>query len=285
MGARSPLVCKAAASALLAAAKGLDALAAAGKVESGEAHDIRCDRAELLIGAGLRTKDRTKLDLALADLVALLPDLDPAYRPLAWARAETLRGQALAGLGDLAGDAGSIAEGSAILAAVVEEIPIGHSPLDAARAGHALGLVLQSLGEACDEEILFDRAVVAFAPALEALDEQPLLPLRAIVAHDAAVCLARRAERRGDLVALERAETAFRDALKARSAAADPLSWAVTQVALARIYEAEAELRGDTGERADAAFALASALDVFAERGLRSLSDIALTALERVKAA
>jgi hypothetical protein len=44
-------------------------------------------------------------------------------------------------------------------------------------------------------------------------------------------------------------------------------------------------LRGDTGERADAAFALASALEVFAERGLRSLSDMALTALERVKAA
>ena len=151
-----------------------------------------------------------------------------------------------------------------MLAVVVEEIPAGHSPLDAARAAHALGLVLQSLGEACDEEALFDRAIAAFAPALEALDEQPLLPLRAIVAHDGAACLARRAERRGDLKSLERAEQVFRDALKTRSAAADPVSWAVTQVALARIYEAEADLRGDTGERADAAFALASALEVFA---------------------
>ncbi len=285
LGARSPNVCEDASCALDAAAKTLAALAKTGRIDDSEAHEVRCDRAELLIGAGLRDKDRRKLDLALADLDALIQVLDAAYRPLTWARAETLRGQALAALGDLIGEAASIAEGAAALKTVVEEIPLGHRPLDAARAGHALGLVLQSLGEACDEDALFDRAVAAFAPALEALDAQPLLPLRAIVAHDGAVCLARRAERRGDLVSLERAEAAFRDALKSRSAAADPLSWAVTQVALARIYEAEAELRGDTGERADAAFALASALEVFAERGLRSLSDVALTALERVKAA
>ncbi len=282
-GARSSTVCKAAAAALAAAAKTLDALAKLGKVDDSEAHEACCDRAELLIAAGLRAKDRRKLDLAVGELAALAPDLDPAYRPLTWARAETLRGQALGAIGDIAGDAASIAEASAALATVVDEIPAGHSPLDAARAGHALGLVLQSLGEACDEDALFDRAIAAFAPALEALDAAQLLPLRSIVAHDGAVCLARRAERRGDLLSLERAEAAFRDALKTRSAAADPLSWAVTQVALARIYEAEAELRGDTGERADAAFALASALEVFAERGLRSLSDMALTALERVK--
>jgi hypothetical protein len=284
LNARSPAVCKPALAALTAAAKTLDVLAQAGKLDDSEAHAARCDKAELLIGAGLRGKDRRKLDLALSELAALAPALDCAYRPLTWARAETLRGQALAALGDLAGEAAAIAEGSAALAVVVEEIPIGHSPLDAARAGHALGLAWQSLGEACDEDALFDRAISAFAPALEALDDQPLLPLRAIVAHDGAACLARRAERRGDIASLERAEAAFRDALKTRSAAADPLSWAVTQVALARIYEAEADLRGDTGERADAAFALASALEVFAERGLRALSDMALTALERVKA-
>jgi tetratricopeptide (TPR) repeat protein len=271
--------------ALTAAAEALEALAKLGKVDASEAHEVRCDLADLRLGEGLYAKDRRKLERAISELTALIPALDPAYRPLTWARAETLRGQALAALGDLAGEAASIAEGSAALSTVVEEIPIGHSPLDAARAGHALGLVLQSLGEACDEDALFERAIAAFAPALEALDTAPLLPLRSIVAHDGAVCLARRAERRGDLVSLERAEAAFRAALKTRSAAADPLSWAVTQVALARIYEAEADLRGDAGERADAAFALTSALEVFAERGLRSLSDMALTALERVKAA
>ena len=284
LNAHSPAAIETAALALIAAAEALDALAETGGIDDSEAHEARCDRVELLIGAGLADKDRRMLELALTALNDLAPGLDGAYRPLTWARAETLRGQALAAIGDLAADAVILLQASATLSAVVDEIPIGHSPLHAARASHALGLAMQSLGEACDEEASFDRAIAAFAPALEAVDDQPLLPLRAIIAHDGAVCLARRAERRGDLASLERAEAAFRDALKSRSAAADPLSWAVTQVALARIYEAEADLRGDTGERADAAFALASALEVFAERGLRSLSDMALMALERVKA-
>ena len=275
---------KAAAHALASAAKTLGALAALGKLDDSEAHDLICDHAELLTSTGQTAKDRHRLEQAVRMLEALEPELDAAYRPLTWARAQTLRAQAMAAVGDLAGDAAIIAEGSSLLAVVREEILMEHSPLDTARANHALGLVLQSLGEACEEEALFDRAGAAFALALNAVEDQPRLPFRSIVAHDGAACLARRAERRGDLASLERAEAAFRDALKTRSAAADPLAWAVTQVALARIYEAEADLRGDTGERADAAFALASALDVFAEKGLRSLSDVALTALERVKA-
>jgi hypothetical protein len=49
------------------------------------------------------------------------------------------------------------------------------------------------------------------------------------------------------------------------------------------VYEAQAELGGRRGSGGDAAFALASALEVFAERGLRSLSQTALSALERVR--
>ncbi len=275
---------KAASEALSSAAKVLAALAALGKLDDSEAHDLVCDHAELSISAGQAAKDRVRLEQAVRMLEDLEPELDPAYRPLTWARVRTLRAQAMAAVGDLAGDAALIADASSLLAEVREDIPMEHSPLDMARANHALGLVLQSLGEACEEEALFDRAGAAFALALTAVEGAPLLPFRSILAHDGAACLARRAERRGDLASLERAEAAFRDALKTRSAAADPLAWAVTQVALARIYEAEADLRGDTGERADAAFALASALDVFAEKGLRSLSDVALTALERVKA-
>jgi len=273
-----------AAAALTGAARALDGLAALGRLDACEAHEARCDHAELLIGAGQAGRDRHSLEQAIILLEDLNDSLDPAYRPLTWARAEILRGQAMAALGDLAGDAAVIAEGSAVLGAVWEDSLVDHSPVDAARAGHALGLVLQSLGEACDEDALFDRAIGAFGPALQALEASPRLPFRSIVANDGAACLARRAERRGDLASLIRAEEAFRDTLKTQSAAADPLAWAVTQLALARIYEAEADLRGDSGERADAAFALASALDVFAEKGLRSLSEAALTALDRITA-
>lgn len=245
--------------------------------------DVRLDRADLLIGLGERRGERGLLKEAEAELHQLTQRLDPTLMPLSAGRAATLRGRALLALGETSGDPAAIAEAVCVLSAAVADLPLALSPLDGARAGHALGLALQSMGEACDEEALFDRAVEAFSPALEALDEVRALPFRAVAAHDGAACLARRAERRGDLKALEQAERVFRDALKARNAAADPLAWAVTQVALARIYEAQSLLRRDTGERADAAFALAAALDVFAERGMRSLSDSALVALNRLK--
>ena len=261
---------------------GADALAMLGAGEH-EVADVRLDRADLLIGLGEQARERVLLKEAEAELHRLARDLDPAVLPITLARAETLRGTALAALGDVAGDPAAVAEAVAALSAALAGLAPGVSPLDSAHAGHALGLALQAMGEACDEDILFDRAVDAFSPALEALDKTPALPFRAVAAHDGAACLARRAERRGDLMALEQAELVFRDALKARTASADPLAWAVTQVALARIYEAQSLLRRDTGERADAAFALAAALDVFAERGMRTLSDTALTALNRVK--
>lgn len=269
----------AAAAALEVAAKVLTALRATGDLLT----EVTLDRADLLIGLGIVGQDRTLLAVAATELAALAARLDPDATPLAWMRAETLRGQALTALGDVVGDAASIAEGVAALKAAAVAVPHNHAPLDEARTGHALGLALQAMGEACEEEALFDRAVKAFSPALEALDGAPTLPYRAVVAYDGAVCLARRAERRGDLKALEQAEATFRTALKSKNAAEDPLAWAVTQVALARIYEAQASLRPDTGERADAAFALASALDVFTERGLRALSAATLQALDRVK--
>ncbi len=241
------------------------------------------DRADLLLGIGAGRCDRPLLASVAIELAVLVRDLDPARLPLSWMRAETLRGQALTALGEVAGDAASIAEGAAALKAAVAAATPQHSPLDAARASHALGLAQQAMGEACEEEVLFDRAVQAFGSALQTLDPASALPFRSIVAHDGAVCLARRAERRGDLKALEQAEAAFRKALKTRNAALDPLAWAVTQVALARIYEAQSALRPDTGERADAAFALASAIDVFSERGLRTLSTAALSSLDRLK--
>ncbi len=244
---------------------------------------LTLEHADLLVGLGALCHDRTALQSAESELAALSIRLDQDLQPISWAQAETLRGQALTALGDVLGDAASIAEGVAALKSAVAVLPADHSPLDAARAGHALGLALQAMGEACDEPVLFDRAVKAFSPAMAALDRIPALPYRAVVAHDGAVCLARRAERRGDLVALEQAEATFRESLKSRSAVADPLAWAVTQVALARIYEAQSALRPDTGERADAAFALASALDVFSERGLRTLSAATLASLERMR--
>jgi hypothetical protein len=55
---------------------------------------------------------------------------------------------------------------------------------------------------------------------------------------------------------------------------------------LARLYEARVEITGHDDGRLDrAALALATAFDVFAELGLRSLTDLAAQGLQRVKQA
>jgi tetratricopeptide (TPR) repeat protein len=172
--------------------------------------------------------------------------------------------------------------------AAIDAVPTGHSPLDRARAAHGLGLTLQAAAELAGETSFYASALKAFDRALDELNIAGL-PYRAVVAHDRAACLARQAERSGDLVALERAETAFKAQLVAHAASADPVAWAVVQISLARIYESRADLLGETGgkdkgDRANAAFALTEALEVFSERGLKSLSDIASAALNRLKA-
>jgi len=62
------------------------------------------------------------------------------------------------------------------------------------------------------------------------------------------------------------------------------VGWAVRQLNFARLYQAREDLTGpDRDARRSAAVALSAALDVFGEHGLRSLSDVALRGLERLK--
>ena len=248
-----------------------------------EAALARIERADLLAGFGLRLKERRLLEHASADLAQLVERLDADYEPLTFVRCEELRGSTLVALGEVAGLAEKIAEGVSVLARLGAVAPSDHSPLDWARSHHALGLGLEALGETCDSDTAFEQAEAAFDQALVSGD-RPGLVLRATVANNRAACLARAAERRGDLIALARAEGAFKAELAGLSAEKDPVGWAVLQVNLGRLYESRAELLGDFREREQAAYAFEGALDVFAEHGLKALAENAGAGLERVRA-
>jgi len=248
-------------------------------------HDLalaRCERAELLIGMGQRLKDSGHLEHAAKAMATLCSELDPDYLPQSFARAQILRGAALRALGECTGEAHLMKAAASAFRAALDAIPVRHNPLDRARAAHGLGLAFQGLAEAASDVRLYRPALFAMDRALIELPRHGL-PLRAVVAHDRAACLARRAERSGDLGALAEAEGAFKAELIEGRSGGDPVAWAVTQVALARIYEVRADLSNAPGERSKAAYALTEALDVFADRGLKSLSDVAQAALERVR--
>jgi len=248
-----------------------------------EAAALRCDRAEFLIAFGVRLKDKALIVQAEADLRQLAARLDPDLLPLSWARTEGLRGVALAALGELDADAKPLSDSVRVLAAAAESADFTFSPLDRSRISHAMALSLQSLAEVCGDEGLYDHALAAFDQAIVGMEAAAGLPLRAMVLHDRAVCVARQAERTGDGAALDRAESAFRAQLSARTAPADPVAWAVTQLALARVYEIRAVMEGDIAPPTETAFALTEAQEVFAEHGLKALGELAGDALARIR--
>jgi hypothetical protein len=245
----------------------------------------RADRAQFLTACGLRLKDPMLLRMALDGLAQTLSRLDPAYEPLSWARATTLRSMAMTALADLDGEVGQVAEAMNQLVQVLEHVSRDHSPLDWARAQVAMAAALQLLAEAGGgPDCAYEQAVACLDRALTVLNIQPALIERSSVAYGRAAGMVRRAELMGDLKELAKAEAALRADLAASNAEADPVGWAVRQLNFARLYEARTSLTGrDAGERKAATLALSAALDVFGEHGQRSLADVAARGLERLK--
>ena len=273
-----------AAAALDQAIAGLEALTLSKAIYRTEAAALRCDRAELLAGFGVRLREARLLEKVDTEMRLLAGGLDPAYEPLTWSRALELRGGALVASGELSGQTNQIAHGVKLLVDALESVPEDHSPLDWARLQQALGCALQALGEASDSEPALDQAQACFDRSLKVYDRRPALAARATAANNRAACLARRAERRGDLATLAQAEAAFKGELVNGPARNDPLAWAVAQMNLARIYEARDEIRGLGDEREAALLALSEAREIFVERGLKSLAESASAGIERLRA-
>ena len=245
---------------------------------------LRLERAELLVAGGGRFGDPSMIGQALAELAELISGLDGAYNPLRLARAHELRALALLKLADMRGDADAALSALEALDVALDLTLPDHSPLDWARLQHERGLALSALAEAGDDERSFLKALQAFGQALGVVGKQPHLALRATAVQDRVACMVRQAEARGDGFALDEAEAVLRSELGALKSPPEPLAWAVLQLNLARIYEAQAKARGaDRGERTRAGEALMAALDVFSENGMRSLANLAADGLERIR--
>lgn len=255
----------------------LDRLADRFKDLRPEAALARVARAELLTAFASRLREAALAAQAADDLAQVSDRLDPDETPVTFARVEIARGEALVALGELNGDAAALAEAVAALTEALDALPPGWSPVDRARAARAHGLARQALAEATEEAALFDQAAESFELALVELNAVGDLPLRAVCAFDRAMALARRAERLHDPRALDWAEGALKARLVAHDPAGDPVAWASLQVALARIYTVQGQARGDAGGGAQAALALEAAVDVFIERGLKTLAEQALS--------
>lgn len=249
-----------------------------------ESAAARADRAELLAHFGQVQREPRLLEAAVKDMTQVMEHLDKDYEPITAARVAEVLGASLCTLGEVTGRIELLAEGVSLLADVVERFPMEHSPLDWARQRQSLAIGLQALGEACDSDEAYAQAEHMLEEAWQVV-AGAATSLRATIASNRAACVARRAERQGDLKALTRAEKAFKAELSTTKPNTDPVTWAVLQVNLARVYEAQAGLEGGFAAREAAVYAYETALDVFSERGMRTLSASAAAGLERVRAA
>ncbi|HEY3797670.1 MAG TPA: hypothetical protein VGL58_04900 [Caulobacteraceae bacterium] len=247
-----------------------------------EARLARCD---LLVGAGLRLKDEDLIRAAVGDLAAAQEKLDGAYEPLTMGRVAMARSAAKSALAEMTGDVASLARAVTKLAATLDGLGRDQSPLDWARGQAWLAHALAQLGEATENETAFAKALACYDRAGIALRDAPGLVLRAEVASGRGQTLTRLAEFSGDTKVLNAAEAAFKNELATGPHRKDPVTWAMLQVQLGQVYVTRLALtHRDRGERAAAALAFESALDVFSEEGLRSLSAMASEGLEKLKA-
>ncbi len=266
----------------------LAALAASGRVSVAArlaVAEFRAARADLLALGGLKLRDPDMVEHGLREARAALVGLDADYEPLTFARVTAAVGAVLSLKAELTAELDPAADAVDALTAALEYVTREHSPLDWARIQAGLGQALTVLGEVTDSPRAFEQATTCFDRAAMALKDQLALSLRARVAAGKAQSLGRLAELTGDLAVLDAAVAAQKTELCALRPSADPVSWAVAQLNLARLYETRAEITGrDDAGLAAAAVALTTAFDVFAEHGHRSLTDLASQALERLRA-
>ena len=248
--------------------------------------EARIARSDLLVGAGLRLKDEDLVRAGIGDLTAAEERLDVAYEPLLLSRIAIARAGAKAALGELTGDLARLARAISTLAVSLDTLGRDQSPLDWARGQSGLAQALTQLGEATENETAYAKALACYDRAGVVLRAAPGLVLRAEIASGRGLTLTRLAELSGDVAVLNAAEAAFKTELEAGPHRTDPVTWAMLQVQLGQVYVTRLQLTGkDRGERAAAALAFQSALEVFSEEGLRSLSAIASDSLERLSGA
>ncbi len=249
-----------------------------------DAAQARFERGDLLMLIGVDRGDSGLLNAVIADFEALQVRLDPAYEPVTHARVTQRLAQAYVRKGEIEGRPDIISEGIALLTSEDEPLSYEHSPLDWVAHKQALAMGLQALGELTLNEEVYDKAMAIYDLTM-ARPLQKGLSLRGQLINNRATCLARHAEVKGDLTSLEVAEAAFKAELRSVNPHEDPVGWAVLQTNLARLYVARGDITGFMLERAEAAYALEAALEIFNEHNLTALMATAQSHLDRVKAA
>lgn len=231
------------------------------------ASELRLERAELTVRAGLRWKDARLLDQAGRDLRLLIENLDADVLPVSRARAVRLCGLSLSALAAMAARVDAMEQAVEMLAAARDLFDVDHSPLDAASALSAQAETLIRWQASAPVPQLLKAAEDMLARAWRLADGRSTA-LEVEVRVKAARVKALMASNAGDMITLSDQEARLRERLAKNDGRADACGWAVDQLCLASVYEALDDLGCRPARGWAAAYARSEAMDVLREAGL-----------------
>lgn len=231
--------------------------------------ELRMERAELTLQAGLRWQDERLLDQAGRDLRILMDHVDGDLLPVTRARAMRACGLALSALGDMAGQPAAMEQAIELMASAREMFDEDHSPLD---AGAILAAQAETLIRWQEREPVAAllRSAEDFLTRAWKLCATRSTALEVEIRLRAARVKTLLASSEGDVITLSGQEARLRQRL-ARSTD-DPVAWAVDQLSLARVYEALDELGCQPVRGWAAAYARSVAVETLREAGLGAIA-------------
>ena len=227
--------------------------------------DLRLERAELSLQAGLRWHDERLLDQAGRDLRLLMDHVDGDLLPVTRARAMRACGLALSALGEMAGQTGAMEQAIELMSGARELFDEDHSPLD---AGAVLAAQAETLmrwqGEAPVVELL--KSAEDLLTQAWKLCATRSTTLEIEIRLRAARIKTELATAQGDMAALSHQEARLRQRL-ARGEGG-PVAWAVDQLCLAGVYEALDDLGCRPARGWAAGYVRSEAIEALREAGL-----------------
>lgn len=249
-----------------------------------EAANARIERCDLLALVGIDRKDSRLLKAVIKELSALKIRFDPQFEPLTTARLSQRLALVQAHMGQIDGTPEAVADALSVLGLKADLLPYEHSPMDWLEHKQTMALALQILADLTAEERLSEQALSLYDLAMS----KPLqkgLRARAELINNRVACLTRLAELKGDLLALDAAEDAFKSELVTTNPNEDPVGWAILQTNLGRLYVSRCDLTGFMPGRTEIAYALEAARDIFEEFGLKTLLGLTDRNLMRIRQA
>jgi len=227
--------------------------------------DLRLERAELALQAGLRWRDERLLDQAGRDLRVLMDHVDGNLLPVTRARAMRACGLALSALGEMVGRREAMDQAVDLMGTARDLFDEDHSPLDAgALLAAQADTLIRWQSEAPVEQLL--KSAEDMLTQAWKLCATRSTTLEVEIRLRAAEVKTLLASAHGDVAALSHQEARLRQRLT--RGGGDAVAWAVDQLCLARVYEALDEIGCRPSRGWAAAYARSEACDTLREAGL-----------------